>query len=181
MLFREKRQVVICVAAGAIVGGFLLFRYLPLQKRIKAVRQAKAAQSLALAKASTERAQLPVLKEQFLNLERVVGNYEAKIPAQRELGMFLQEIANLMNKHNLKDQVVQPGGEIKTEELCCIPVSMRCTGKLERIFEFFNSLQLLNRLVRIEQVELTNNGDFSGDVGVKAETIVYYRSKDGQV
>jgi len=89
MLFREKRQVVICIAAGAIVGGFLLFRYLPLQKQIKAVEEAKAAQSLALAKASTERAQLPVLKEQLQKLERF---NEARIANARFLNERLKGV-----------------------------------------------------------------------------------------
>lgn len=181
MLFRERQQTMICVAAAAIVVGFLVFRYLPLQRRIKVVEQARASQRLAITRASAQSAQLPVLKEQLRKLEKAVEDYEANIPGQRDLGVFLQRIADLMNKHNLKDQLVQPGEEIETEELHCIPVSVQCKGRLKQIFGFFESLQLLDRLVRIGEVRLINDKDFSGEVSVQAETIIYYRPKGEQV
>jgi Tfp pilus assembly protein PilO len=180
-MFRERQQVIICVAAGAMVVGFGLFGYLPLKKRTKAVEQTRAAQRLAVAKASAERAQLPALKEQLLKLEETVGNYEANIPGNRDLGVFLQRIAGLMNKHNLKEQDVQPGGEIEAEGLRCIPVSMQCKGRLEQVFGFFRALQLLDRSVRIEQIRLENDIDFSGEVSMRAETIIYYRSENERV
>jgi len=163
-----------------MVGGFVVFRHLPLQKKIKAVARAKAAETLAITNASAENAKLPVLKEQLLKLERVVRNYEANIPGHRDLGMFLQRIANLMNKHNLRDQLVQPGKEIEAEGLHCMPVSMQCKGRLKQIFEFFGSLQVLDRVVRIEQVKLVNDGDFSGEVSIQTETVIYYRAEAEQ-
>ena len=180
MLLRERQQIIICVAAGIMVGGCVLFRYLPLRRRIRAVEQAKVAQRLAIAKASAESAQLPTLKEQLLGLEKALGNYEANIPDHRDIGVFLHTIANLMNEHNLTDQLVQPGKEIEVKGLHCIPISVQGKGGLKQIFEFFSSLQLLNRLVRIEQVKLVNDGGFGGEVSMQAETIVYYRSEAGQ-
>lgn len=180
MLFRERQQIVICVVAGLMVGGFVLFRYLPLQKKIKAVARTKAAEMLAITNASAENARLPALKEQLLKLERVVRNYEANIPGHRDLGMFLHTIANLMNEHNLRDQLVQPGKEIEAEGLHCMPVSMQCKGRLKQIFEFFGSLQVLDRVVRIGQVKLVNDGDFSGEVSIQTETFIYYRAEAEQ-
>ena len=180
MVLRERQQIIICVAAGIMVGGYVLFRHLPLRRKMKAVEQAKAAQVLAVARASAESAQLPALKEQLLGLEKAVGNYEANIPDQRDIGVFLHTIANLMNEHNLTEQLVQPGKEIEVKGLRCIPISVQGKGGLKQIFEFFNSLQLLDRLVRIEQVKLVNDGGFGSEVSMQAETIVYYRSEAGQ-
>ena len=66
MLFRERQQLTICVAAGVIVGGFVLFRYLPLRRTMKAVRQTKAAQTLTIARGIADGKQLPLLKKQLL-------------------------------------------------------------------------------------------------------------------
>ena len=93
MLFRERKQIAICITAGAVVTAFVLFCYRPLRQRIKAVEQTKAAQTLAITKASMERAQMPVIREQLLKLQRTVGNYKANIPAQNDFGVFLQQIA----------------------------------------------------------------------------------------
>jgi len=179
-VFREKQQIAICIAAAVMAGGFVLLRYLPLQKKIKAVREAQAGQRLAIAKASAESEQLPALKEQLLKLQMALGNYEENIPVQRSLGAFLHRIANLMNEHNLNGQLIQPGKEIEGEKLNCIPVSMQGKGRLKQIFEFFRRLQSLDRLVRIEQVKLVNDRDFSGEVSMQTKAVIYYRTEAGQ-
>jgi len=172
MVFRERQQIAICAVAVAMVGGFVLLRYLPLQKR--------AAQTLAVAEAWRQSRQLPVLKEQLLKLQRAVGNHEANIPAQMALGVFLHRIAKLMNEHHLKEQVIAPGKEIEVDELNCIPVDMQCKGRLKQIFEFYGRMQELDRLVRIEQVKLVNDNDFSGEVSMQTKVFIYYRPEARQ-
>jgi len=180
MFFQKRQQIIICVLAVAVVSGFLLLRYLPLRKKIKAVEQAKAAQTFAIAKASAESKQLPILEEQLLKLKVKVANYEENVPVQRDLGEFLRQIADLMNRHNLKEQVVAPAKEIKADELKCIPIDLRCKGKLAQIFEFYKQLQRLGRLIRIERMELVNDSDFSGEVSMQTKAVIYYRSEAGQ-
>ena len=180
MLFRERQQLTICVITGVIVGGFVLFRYLPLRSKMKAIRQIKSAQALTIAKGTADNKQLLLLNEQFSKLQRELENYEAKIPEQSNIGAFLHKIADLMNEHDLSDQMIEPQKEINGEKLNCIPVKMQCKGKLAQIFEFYRQLQRLDRLVRIEQVKLLNDSDFNGQVAMESRAIIYYRSKVGQ-
>ena len=67
------------------------------------------------------------------------------------------------------------GEEIEAEQFNCIPINMRCRGSLKNLFGFFESLRGLDRLVRIEHVDLVNESDFSGDVTMSADTVIYYR------
>lgn len=180
MLFRERQQIIICVIAGAMVCGFALFRYLPLRSRMKAVSMERTGQMFVITSASAEGEQLPCLEKQLLELRKRVGNYDAKVPTGRDLGSFLYKITDLMNEQNLKEQLVQPGKEVKADELACIPISMRCKGSLKQIFEFYKSLQGLDRLVRIEQVKLTNDSDFSGRVSMQTEAVIYYMAGASQ-
>jgi Tfp pilus assembly protein PilO len=180
MLFRGKQQLTICVAACVIIGGFVLFRYLPLRRRLKAARQTKAAQTLTIAKGTADGKQLPLLKEQLLELQRELENYEANIPERSDIGVFLQRIAGLMNEHDLRGQVIEPRKEIKAEKLNCIPVNMKCKGRLTQIFEFYRRLQGMDRLIRIEQVKLFNDSDFSGEVAMEAKAVIYYKAQVGQ-
>jgi len=147
---------------------------------MKAVRQTKAAQTLTIAKGTADNKQLSLLKEQLLKLQRELENYEANIPGQRDLGAFLHRIADLMNEHNLSEHVIEPHKEVKGEKLNCIPVNMQCKGKLDRIFEFYRRLQGLDRLVRIEQVKLTNESDYDGQGTMEARAVIYYGAKVGQ-
>jgi len=86
-----------------------------------------------------------------------------------------------MNENNLREQLIQPGEEVKAEGLNCIPVSMKCKGSLKQIFKFFRSLQRLDRLIRIEEVKLVNDNGFSGEVSMQTKVIIFYRAKAEQV
>jgi len=180
MVFRGKQQVVICVIAGVIVCVFVLFWYLPLRARMKAVEQAKTAQVFAIAKGAADSQRLPLLKEQLQQLQSELGNYESNIPEQGALGAFVRGIADLMNEHSLKEQVVTPGAEVEAERFNCIPVSMQCKGRLSQIFKFYHRLQALDRLVRIERVRLSNDSGYDGQVSMETKAVIYYRARVGQ-
>ncbi|MBN1392921.1 MAG: type 4a pilus biogenesis protein PilO [Sedimentisphaerales bacterium] len=180
MLFRERQQIAICATAAAMICGFVLFRYLPLQSRMKSLKQAHIEQMLIISRASAANQQMPAVREQLQQLQTAVEKYELQIPSQRELGEFLQKTANLMNEHNLNVQMIQPGREIQAGKLNCIPVNMQCKGKLPQIFEFYKCLQKLDRLVRIERVKLVNDSGFSGEATMQTEVVIYYRAETEQ-
>lgn len=179
ILFRERKQITICIVTGVIVGGFVLFRYLPLRNQMKALEQTKSSQALVIAKSAVDSKQLFLLKEQLLKLQRELEDYEENIPENSDIGGFLHTIADLMNVYSLKEQIIEPQKKIKAENLNCIPVKMQCKGELVQIFEFYRELQKLDRLVRIEQVKLSNDKDFKGNVNMEARTVIYYRTKVG--
>lgn len=180
MMFRERKQIMILVAAGVMVGGFVLLRYLPLRKEKKAAMQAKAAQAFVLNKASLESTQLSTIKEQLVDIQKTAAKFEANVPVGRNLGGFLHEIANLMNELELSEQQVQPGEETKTDNLNCIPVSIKCKGRLGQIFEFYKRVQTMDRLIRIEQITLKNDNNFSGEVNMQTKGVIYYRTRAEQ-
>lgn len=175
MFFRDRRQLIIFIAAGAVVAGFVFFRYLPLKRKIKAVEKKKAEYVITLGKATAEGKQMAALKTQLAKMQTVAGNYNQQVPSDRDLGGFLHTIAKLMSAHELKNQMVQPAEEIEVKNLYCIPILMQCKGGLSEIFAFYKSLQELDRLVRIEQVNLDNKDDFDGEVRMRTKATIYYR------
>ncbi|MHC4115575.1 MAG: type IV pilus inner membrane component PilO [Planctomycetota bacterium] len=175
MLLRKRQQIIICVVAIGIIGGFIFLKYLPFQRKIRAIELERAGIQHMVERARIESEKLPALNEEVTEWQGLVAKYELKIPVNRDLGSFLQEVADLMNQHELTRQQIQPSTEIEVDELKCIPVSMKCKGRLEQLFEFYKSLQNLDRLVRIEHVQLENEGDFNGEVSMETEAIVYYR------
>jgi type IV pilus assembly protein PilO len=175
MFFKTKQQMTIFIAAGVMVAGFVFFVYLPLDKKLKAVKAETAMARVVIEEANSRKEQLPVLEEQFQQMQSLAEKYELSMPEQRELGSFLHQIADLMHEHNLKNQFIEPDKEVETEKLNCIPVSMKCRGKLVEIFEFYKSLQNLNRLIRIEHVSLENKSDAGSDIDMETEAVIYYR------
>lgn len=175
MIFREKQKIISCVIAVVMVAGFVLFRYLPLRRRINAAQQKLAAQKLTIETGAVHSQQSQVLKAQSDQLRRTIGNYEQRIPGDRAIGVFLHKMASLMNDYNLQEQLIEPGKEIEAGQLNCIPLKIQCKGELKQIFEFYSQIQQLDRLIRIEQVKLKNNKDFNGPVTMETNAVIYYK------
>jgi Tfp pilus assembly protein PilO len=175
MLFRDRQQIAICVVAAALIADFILFGCLPVRTRLEAIKKARAAQKLVVTGALAEQKKLPVLKKQLEKLRQTVGDHHVTVPAETDFGVFLQQVAGLMSRHELTEQVVTPGAEIRTEDLNCIPVNLQCKGRLVHMFEFFRQLQNLDRLIRIESVKLSNDSELSGQVSMETQAFVYYR------
>lgn len=176
MKFLQRQQVIIIVLVGSIIIGFSIFLYYPLSRQTKAVQKADAAQSTAAQKADARKRQLPVLREQTEILAKELQNFDERLPDSREFAVLWQQIADVMNEHKLKDQLVQPGNEIRGSRINCIPISIRCSGRVARIYEFLKSLEKLERLIRIESFKLENDNDFTGWLKMNARANVYYRA-----
>ncbi len=176
MFFRAKQQMIIFIAAGVMLMGFVFFVYLPMRKKMKTVKSETAVTRVAIEEANSRKKQLPVLKKRFQQMQSVTKEFELNMPEERELGSFLHQIADLMNEHNLKDQFIEPAKEVETKKINCIPVSMKCRGKLAQIFEFYKSLQNLNRLIRIEHVSLENKSDPGSEIDMETKVVIYYRT-----
>ncbi len=178
-MFLEKKQIIIIVVAILVFGGFILFRYIPMNRDMNAVKKERAEQNLIIAKGISDSEQLSVFEKQMHELQEKLDNYEANIPRQKDLGSFLKKIANLMDSNNLKDQAIKPLEETRINELICIPVSMECRGSLTELFEFYKNLQSLDRQIRINRVKLENGSDFNSEVKMQTEIVIYYRTQAG--
>ncbi|MHC4843062.1 MAG: type 4a pilus biogenesis protein PilO [Planctomycetota bacterium] len=180
MQLREKRQVVIFCLTGLMIAGFMCFRYIPLRKKMKMIEKSREENQMLISRASIESHQFLELQAEMQRLTEKIESYRKMIPSSRELGGFLQEITALMDEHQLTEQNVQPGKEVQLEGLMCIPVKMQCKGRLEQIFNFFRSLQKMDRAIRVEKVELINDQEFNGDVTMNTDASVYYEAQAPQ-
>jgi len=158
-----------------LIADFVLFGFLPSYNRMRSLKQAKAEQMRAITQASAQAEELSIVEQQLQKLQAKVGKYQQSVPSERELGAFLKQIASIMTDHGLIDQVVAPAAETQNGSLNCIPINMKCKGKLAQIFEFYKRLQTSGRLVRIEKVKLVNDTDFEGLVSLETGAVIYYR------
>ena len=176
-LFCRKRQMVIICAALLLTAGFVLLRYLPLRKQTKNMHQELSSRKLTIDRTVQSRAKLEKLNEKLVELQIKTADFEENVPQQKDIGLLLNSITELMNKQHLADQLIQPGVQINGDSLNCIPVKICGQGKLNQIFEFFRSLETFKRLVRIENVRLSNDKDFNGNLRMVTNALVYYRAQ----
>lgn len=175
-LSHRKQQMWVYVIAALFVCDFALCGYLPSQQRLTSLRRTRAQQRQTIQMAATQSAELPGLERRLRGMEKAVTGFDLRVPADRALGTFLQQISGLMKECRLTEQVVLPGKEVKTADLNCVPIHMACKGTLTDFFGFFQKLQSLDRLVRIEKVALENDSDLTGRIGLQVEAVIFEQS-----
>ncbi len=171
----RKRQAWLYAIAMLFCADFVFYGYMPSHNRLRSLREAGIQQQRLIETAAAQSQELPALKARLTSVEQVVEHYESYVPQEGSLGLFLQEIARIMTKHQLADQVVVPSTEVEAEGVGCIPVRVNCRGSLKDIFGFFHDFQSMDRLVRIEKVTLQNDREFTGRVSMDADAVIFYR------
>jgi Tfp pilus assembly protein PilO len=172
----RKQQMGLYIIAGLFVCDFVACGYLPSRQRLAALEHAWAQQRKTIAMAATQSTELPGLERRVRDMRAAVENFEVRVPADRALGTFLQQIAAIMKDCGLGEQVVLPGKESKTDDLNCIPIHLACKGTLADLFRFFGRVQALDRLVRIEKVALDNDAGLTGQIGMQVEATIFEQS-----
>ncbi len=174
----RKQQMWVYVIAGLFVCDFVLCGYLPSHDRLASLGRAQAQQRQTIQMAAAQSAELPGIERRLRGMETAVAGYDLRVPADRALGAFLQQISGVMTDCRLTEQVVLPlpGKEVKTDDLNCVPIHVACRGTLTDIFGFFKKLQTLERLVRIEKVAMENDSDLTGQISLQVEAVIFEQS-----
>jgi len=163
----RREQTWVCVVAALFLCDFIVCGYLPSQQRLSSVRQAQAQQQQTINMAAAQGVELA---------RRLVERFDASVPPDRALGDFLKRVADVMVTCNLTDPEVLPGKEFSAGDLGCIPVHLTWHGTLSQVFGFFNRLQTLDRLVRIETMMLQNDAEFTGQLKLEADVVIFHQS-----
>jgi Tfp pilus assembly protein PilO len=180
MRFRVKQQVLILIAAGVLITAYALLRYLPMRRIAGELRSEKMAQNVLITTSQARLAEMPKLQKQLDELKESLADFDSRIPFDTQLGQFLGGIAALMDKYGLTEQQIAPHEGINAEPLVCTAVTMKCRGTLEQIRRFCRSLQELDRAVRIEKFHLVNDPEYTGQLRMEAETVIYHRLPQGK-
>ncbi len=176
MFFTNKHQIIIFGSIVSMLAVFGAAVYLPLHKKADEISSKREMLELMIKDASAKAEQLPQLAKQLETLRAEVKPNQSFIPEEIQLGQFLQEIASLMNQYNLQEQFVKPGQERKIEQLYCVPIDIRCKGRLLQMYDFFKYLQSLERIVRIENVTFSNSLDLDGQLSVETKAVIFYKA-----
>lgn len=164
------------IIAGLFVCDFVLCGYLPARQRLTSLQRTRTQQRRTIEMAAAQSVELSGLEHRLRDMERAVDEFDRRVPAERALGTFLQQIAGIMEGCRLVEQEVLPGKEFKSGALHCVPVQVACKGTLTSLFDFFTKLQSLDLLVRIEKVAMENDVDLTGQVRLRVEAVIFEQS-----
>ena len=171
----DKKQAMILMLAAVVLLGFGLFRYMPIVRKRMAMKEQMNRQSLSMEQIQNYSRLLPELNQQKKQLEEKLQVSSGKIPEGKQIAQLWQQIAEVMNECKLQDQLVQPETEMKSDELCCIPLRIECKGSLDQMFMFFQMLEAFDRLICFENVQLEKNSDLDAEIKLNAKANIYYQ------
>ena len=171
----DKQQVTILILGAVILIGFGLFRYMPIVRKRMTLKEQMNQQSLSMEQIQEYSRLLPELSLQKRRLEEKLQASSGKIPEGKQFARLWQQIAEVMNECKLQDQLVQPAAEMKSDQVCCIPLRIECTGSLDQMFMFFQLLENFDRLICLEDVQLENSNDYDAKIKLSAKANVYYQ------
>jgi len=180
MRFRVKQQALILIAAAVLISTYVVVRYLPMRRIAADLKRERIAQNVLITSGQTKKAELPKLQERLDELKEALADFDSRIPFDTQLGQFLGGIAALMDEYGLTEQQIAPHEEIQAEPLVCTAVTMKCRGRLDQIRRFCRSLGELDRAVRIEKFHLINDPEYTGQLRMEAETVIYHRRPQGK-
>jgi Tfp pilus assembly protein PilO len=175
MRFRVKQQVLILIAAAVLITAYIVLRYLPRSRISASLNRERTSQNILINSGNIKQAEMPKLQVQLDGLEDELADFDSKVPYDTQLGQFLGRVAALMDEHRLTEQQIAPHDDIESGQLVCTPVTMKCKGRLDQIRRFCQSLQGLNRAVRIEKFHLANDSEYSGQLRMEAEAVIYHK------
>ena len=174
----DKQQFIILGLSVVILCGFVIFQFIPVIRQKHAIRVGMAQQDQLSEMICSQSVLLPELKHQAKQIQGKLIPFTKKVPQDRQFAQLWQRIADVMNECKLTDQLVQPGEELKSYQLCSIPLTLECRGSVEQLFAFFQAMENMDRLVRFEEVKFENDSDFKAIVKLNAKANVYYQSDD---
>jgi Tfp pilus assembly protein PilO len=174
----NKKKIWIMAVALLAFALLTVFGYVPIVWQKYVISQSLHRQSLTMDQVRTCAEQLSAVEDKVAKLKPIAEKSERSIPENRHFAALWQEIAELMSRHNLQGQQVKPGEESREGEVCSVSLEIQCNGKLSDMFAFIGSLEQMERLVRIEQMDLTNDRDYTGQLTLSAKAKVFYRTID---
>lgn len=173
----DKQQTIILLITAVLLTGFAVFRYVPIVQTKLASRDMMDKHDIAMQQVQHYAKTMPELRREKQQYVQQLEDFSVKIPEGKQFAQLWQQIADVMNDCQLTEQLVRPGTEKQSQQLNCIPLTIECSGSFEQMFEFFQSLEKLDRLVRLEEIDLKNSNDFDATMKLNAKANIFYQSK----
>lgn len=176
----QQKQVLVLVFLIAAAVALGAYQYLPIHRQNQELKKTLDAQTLTMDQIREKCSRLPVLHRQVLEQQPKALEYDRRLPSDKQFAHLWQQVAEIMNRSRLTDQLVRPGAQVCEGSICMIPLQIECKGTFEQIFTFLQDLERFDRLIRMESIQLQNDKALSGTLTLHATAQVYYQVSSGE-
>jgi Tfp pilus assembly protein PilO len=171
-----RAQWALCAVMAATLVAFYFVGYVPLSKRLAAlrsqiwVRQQELAENHRKASKRNEiAARNDKLKQE---LERI-----KKPSRQQELPELIKDLERGKSLASLKRYEQKAGVPVRSDLYCQLPITMSFEGDFASIFGFLRSTEDLQRLTRVRNLKLKAKDDRTGQVQASISMNIYFSTE----
>lgn len=136
-----------------LITGYLVVHYLEGKKQQLGTENqilSKRIQEVDLATTNLEE-----LKTVLNESKEELAALNERIPNAGKMGLFLQQVNSLMLKRSVSLISLQPLSTGEEDNYLKLPIRLVFSGKYKNIYQFLYDLENINRIVVLEQIEIT--------------------------
>jgi len=98
---------------------------------------------------------VPDLRRQVEDMKSRYKDFDRRMPKQKELYGFLEEISKSIDKERLSNHLIEAGGTDKEESFYTMPITMRFQGNYLSLASFLKRIDTMERLTRVQKLHIT--------------------------
>ncbi len=165
----ERIVLFVIIAIGILVGFYYLVE--PQISQISLLRKNIAQKKAEIQKAKDMIAKKPQLEREFQATQRLINEYQERMPGKDKIPDFLSSLTDLANEHKINVMYINPCkiNLSKGQVYIAYPIKLGIEGGYHQIARFVNALENLERFVKISRINLVSNDKNS----LKHETEIY--------
>ncbi len=169
------------LAVGAMATGliFALGVYLPQMRRLQQLRADTTSLNAQLDVRSQRLKELKSTFEDVGRAKMTLVHFVDAVPENVRIGEFLEEIDRTAKSNGLTDRNVVPSNPIVGEKVSCLPLDITFRGEFDGIFKFLRHMENMQRIARVQRLELVSPEDAFGELLLSMTVHVYFRPITG--
>lgn len=140
---------------GMIAAVYYFALHLSLDEEVKSADRSHAQLTQQMSEARARNAEYVRLREELSAREGLDRANLRALPAEAETASFLRDLHRRAELSGLEIQLVEPRPEEAEEHFVRLPVNLRLSGRYHQLTRFFYGVSRLDRLISMENIELS--------------------------
>ena len=116
-------------------------------------------------------------------LERIgkeTADFNQRVPQDKSLGAFLEELARCADACRLQPDEIQPGEPVQTAEVFSLPIEFSVRGPFPAVYKLMQSIEQMPRLTCVDRFEVLTDGDDPAHVSAQVSLRIFYLVSSGE-
>lgn len=161
---RQQRVALYVLFAILLVVGFYFLMWSPLGDELESLENNQRNLRNQLAEVEKRASNKAAFEAELASLTADLKQALKELPNDREIPGLLKSISTLGRNVGLDVPRFQPEPERLREYVAEVPVSITVTGSYHEVAMFFDRLSKMNRIVYVQNIEMSNPLDKAGKV-----------------